>query len=56
MEETAPLSPNGTAPRSATKTPWMTPLLPLDWTHWLINQWAEQEGKPTIEWLDTDKH
>lgn len=27
-----------------------------DWMHWLINQWAEQEGKPTIEWPDTDKH
>lgn len=25
-----------------------------DWMHWLINQWAEQEGKPTIEWPDTE--
>lgn len=27
-----------------------------DWMHWFINQWAEQEGKPAIEWPDTDKH
>lgn len=27
-----------------------------NWMHWLINQWAEQEGKPTIEWPDADKH
>lgn len=27
-----------------------------DWTHWFINQWAEAEGEPTIEWPDTDKH
>lgn len=27
-----------------------------DWTHWLINQWAESEGKPAIEWPDTDNH
>ena len=26
-----------------------------DWMHWRINQWAEQEGKPAIEWPDTDK-
>lgn len=24
-----------------------------DWMHWLINQWAESEGKPTIQWPDT---
>ena len=23
-----------------------------DWMHWLINQWAEQEGKPAIQWPD----
>ena len=27
-----------------------------DWTHWPINQWAETEGKPAIEWPDTDEH
>lgn len=27
-----------------------------NWMHWLINQWAEAEGKPTIQWPDTDKH
>ncbi len=25
-----------------------------DWMHWLINQWAEQEGKPVILWSDTE--
>lgn len=25
-----------------------------DWMHWLVNQWAEQEGKPTIQWPDTE--
>lgn len=25
-----------------------------DWMHWLINQWAEAEGKPTIKWPDTE--
>lgn len=25
-----------------------------DWMHWLVNQWAEQEGKPTIQWSDTE--
>nr|DAK80766.1 MAG TPA: hypothetical protein [Caudoviricetes sp.] len=25
-----------------------------DWMHWLINQWAEAEGKPAIEWPDTE--
>lgn len=25
-----------------------------DWMHWLINQWAEAEGKPTIQWPDTE--
>lgn len=27
-----------------------------DWMRWTINKWAEQEGKPTIEWPDTDEH
>lgn len=25
-----------------------------DWMHWIINQWAEAEGKPTIQWPDTE--
>lgn len=25
-----------------------------DWMHWLINQWAEREGEPTIQWPDTE--
>lgn len=25
-----------------------------DWMHWLINQWAEAEGKPVIQWPDTE--
>lgn len=25
-----------------------------DWMHWLIDQWAEAEGKPTIKWSDTE--
>lgn len=25
-----------------------------DWTHWSINQWAEAEGKPAIQWPDTE--
>lgn len=25
-----------------------------DWMHWLVNQWAEQEGKPAIQWPDTE--
>lgn len=25
-----------------------------DWMHWLINQWAETEGKPAIQWPDTE--
>lgn len=27
-----------------------------DWMHWLVNQWAEQEGKPTIQWSDTENN
>ena len=27
-----------------------------DWMHWLINQWAEVEGKPTIQWPDPDEN
>lgn len=23
-----------------------------DWLHWIVNQWAEQEGKPAIQWSD----
>ena len=23
-----------------------------DWMYWLINQWAEAEGKPIIDWPD----
>lgn len=26
------------------------------WMHWLINQWAEAEGKPTIQWPDTESN
>lgn len=26
------------------------------WFRWSVNLWAEQEGEPTIEWPDTDKH
>ena len=25
-----------------------------DWMHWIINQRTEAEGKPTIQWLDTE--
>ena len=25
-----------------------------DWMHWLINQWAEAEGEPAIQWSDTE--
>ena len=25
-----------------------------DWMHWLVNQGAEREGKPTIQWPDTE--
>lgn len=25
-----------------------------DWMHYLVNQWAEQEGKPAIQWPDTE--
>lgn len=25
-----------------------------DWMHWLINQWAEAEGRPAIQWPDTE--
>ena len=25
-----------------------------DWMHWLVNQWAEAESKPTIQWPDTE--
>lgn len=25
-----------------------------NWMRWLINQWAEQEDKPTIQWPDTE--
>lgn len=25
-----------------------------DWMHWLINQWAEQEGEPTIDWSNVE--
>lgn len=25
-----------------------------DWMHWLVNQWAETEGKPAIQWPDTE--
>lgn len=25
-----------------------------NWTHWLVNQWAEQEGKPAIQWAGTE--
>lgn len=27
-----------------------------DWMHWRINQWAEAEGKPTIQWPDTENN
>lgn len=25
-----------------------------DWMHWLVNQWAEAEGKSTIQWPNTE--
>lgn len=25
-----------------------------DWLHWLVNQWAEMEGKPAIQWPDAE--
>lgn len=25
-----------------------------DWMHYLVNQWAEAEGKPAIQWPDTE--
>ena len=25
-----------------------------DWMHWMINQWAEAEGKSPIQWPDTE--
>jgi hypothetical protein len=25
-----------------------------DWMHWLVNRWAGAEGKPTIQWPDTE--
>lgn len=25
-----------------------------NWMHWLVNQWAESEGKPLIQWPNTE--
>lgn len=27
-----------------------------DWMHWLINQWAEAEDKPTIQWAEAESN
>ena len=33
-----------------TKKYYEDPASAPDWMHWDINRWAEEEGKPTIDW------
>lgn len=39
-----------------TKKYYENPASAPDWMHYTINQWADQEGKPTIDWSDTENN